>query len=174
MRTLELETPEVEMIIRETRWDYWKPLFERWHYLDAGPMPFGTAFVGFIEDKPVAHLGMSAMVSGKKREARACRMVVLPEWQGAGVGTVFLEALCERELRGEGFVGKPTTTMFHTNHPGLAFVLRRSRKWRQVSTHLYGASRAGKSEAERGKSWGWGRHFRGVQGFRYYGKRGEE
>jgi len=118
-------------------------------------------------------LGMSAMVSGKQREARACRMVVLPEWQGAGVGTVFLEALCERELQGEGFVGFSSTTMFHTNHPGLAFVLRRSGRWRQVSTHLYGASRAGKSQAERGKSWGWGRHFRGVQGFRYGGERFE-
>ena len=137
-------------------------------------MPFGTAFVGFVDGEPVCHLGMSAMVSGRKREARACRMVVLPEWQGAGVGTKFLEALCERELRGEGFVGKPTTTMFHTNHPGMAFVLRRSKRWRQVSIHLYGASRAGISDEERQKSWGWGRHFRAVQGFRYYGEAGVE
>lgn len=169
LEELVLERPEIEVDIRETGWQYWRPLFKRWHYLDLGPMPFSTAFVGFVGDEPVAHVGMSAMVSGKVREARACRLVILPEWQGAGIGTRFLEAVCERELAGDGFVGSPTTTMFHTNHPGMCFVLRRSRRWRQVSTHLYGASRA-----ERDKRWGWGRHFRGVQGFRYYGARGEE
>jgi GNAT superfamily N-acetyltransferase len=155
-------------VVKETKWKYWRSLFERWHYLALGPMPFSTAFVGFVDGEPVAHVGMSAMVTGKgKREARACRLVILPEWQGAGIGTQFLEEVCERELRGEGFVGKPTTTMFHTNHPGMCFVLRRSKKWRQVSTHLHGASQAKVDE-----SWGWGRHFRAVQGFRYYGQKG--
>jgi GNAT superfamily N-acetyltransferase len=171
MNTVVLEKPTLELEIRETGWQFW-PYFVPHHYLDLGPMPFSTAFVGFVDGEPVAHLGMSAMVAGKRRAARACRLVILPEWQGAGVGTRFLDYLCERELKGEGFVGYPTTTYFHTNHPGLCFVLRRSKKWRQVSTHLYGASRAGVSVAERQKAWGWGRHFRAVQGFQYHGQRG--
>ena len=168
-----LRRPEITLEVVETGWDYW-PYFVPHHYLDLGPMPFSTAYTGFVDDEPVCHIGMSAMVSGKKRESRACRMVVLPEWQGAGLGTKFIDAVCERELRGEGFLGKPSTTVFHTNHPGLCFVLRRSPKWRQVSTHLYGGSRAGVDANERGKSWGWGRHFRAVQGFRYYGQAGVE
>jgi len=166
-----LQRPEISLEVVETGWDFW-PYFVPHHYLDLGPMPYATAYTGFVDGEPICHLGMSAMVSGKRREARACRMVVLPEWQGAGVGTKFLDACCERELQGKGFVGKPTTTVFHTNHPGLCFVLRRSKRWRQVSTHLYGASRAGISDEERRKSWGWGRHFRAVQGFRYYGEAG--
>ena len=166
-----LQRPEITLEAVETGWDYW-PYFVPHHYLDLGPMPFSTAYTGFVNDEPVCHIGMSAMVSGKKRESRACRMVVLPEWQGAGLGTKFIDAVCERELRGEGFLGKPSTTVFHTNHPGLCYVLRRSKKWRQVSTHLYGGSNAGKSEKERGKSWEWGRHFRAVQGFRYFGQAG--
>lgn len=168
-----LQRPEISLDVFETGWDFW-PYFLPHHYLDLGPMPFSTAYVGFVDGEPVCHMGMSAMVAGKKRIARACRMVVLPEWQGAGVGTRFIDALCERELRGEGFVGSPVPTVFHTNHPGLCFVLRRSKKWRQVSTHLYGASRAGVKPEERSKSMGWGRHFRAVQGFKYYGQRGVE
>ena len=81
------------------------------------------------------------------------------------MGIPFLEALCERELRGEGFVGKPTTTIIHTNHPALAVSLRRNPKWRQISQALHGGEKARSGV-------GMGGHFRAVQGFRYYGQRG--
>lgn len=160
--------PKVDLVVRETGWKYWHSVFEQHHYLKANPMAFSTAFVGFVGDEPVAHLGMSAMVSGRKREARACRMVVKPEWQGIGIGIPFLEALCERELRGEGFVGKPTTTILHTNHPALAVSLRRNPRWRQISQALHGGLKVA------AKGGGMGGHMRAVQGFRYGGQRYEE
>jgi GNAT superfamily N-acetyltransferase len=162
---LVLEKPAIELVIRETGWDYWASTFERWHYLKLGPMPFSTAYVGFVDDQPVCHLGVSGMVAGGRRCARACRMVVLPEWMSAGVGTSFLDYMAERELQGEGFIGKPVPTYFHTNHPALAFVLRRSPKWRQVSSKLYGDRGSGESLT-------WGHHLRGVQGFKYFGQAG--
>jgi hypothetical protein len=91
-------------------------------------------------------------------------MVVKPEWQGAGIGMQFLEFLCERELRGEGFIGKPTTTIMHSAHPALAVSLRRNPKWRQISQRLYGGKRE--------KVTGMGGHMRAVMGFRYFGQRG--
>lgn len=129
-------------------------------------MPFGTAYVGFVNDEPVVHLGMSGKVSGKLREARACRMVVMPEWQGAGVGMRFLNHLCQRELDGEGFIGSPVTTLFHTAHPGLVAALRRDPKWKQLSAELAGGRR---SKRDTG-AMGWGGHFRAVSGWRYYGE----
>lgn len=128
-------------------------------------MPFGTAYVGFVNDQPVVHLGMSGKVSGKRREARACRMVVMPEWQGAGVGMRFLNHLCQRELEGEGFIGSPTNTLFHTAHPGLVAGLRRDPKWHQLSAQLGGAGTTNKPG-----SLGWGQHFRAVSGWRYHGE----
>jgi GNAT superfamily N-acetyltransferase len=125
-------------------------------------MPFGTAYVGFVGDEPVAHVGMSGKVSGKKREARACRMVVMPEWQGAGVGMRMLNHLCQRELEGGGFIGKKTTTLFHTAHPGLVAALRRDPKWKQVSATL-----AGGQGNKSGMTWGG--HLRAVSGWRYHG-----
>ncbi len=129
-------------------------------------MAFSTAYTGFVDDEPVLFCGMSAMSVGKGvREARACRLVCTREWQGAGLTIPFLEYLTERELRGEGFCGFPTTTILHTAHPALCVTLRRSPKWRQIS---------GKLSADRKKSEGagYGGHMRAVAGFRYFGQAG--
>lgn len=165
---VELERPAIDLVIRETGWAPWNAVFKRHHYLpDAGPMGYSTAYTGFVEHEPVCFIGISGMTIGKGiREARVCRMVTLPEWQGAGVGMRFLEAICERELRGEGFIGKPTTTLMHTAHPALAFTLRRSPRWRQISQRLFG----GRKESITGM----GGHLRAVEGFRYFGQRGVE
>lgn len=160
----------IELDIRETGWKPWRSKFKRHHYLpDAGPMAFSTAFTGFVRDEAVCFIGISGMVVGKgKREARVCRMVTTPEWQGAGVGMAFLEHICERELRGEGFIGKPTTTIMHSAHPALVVSLLRNPKWRAIkgSQRLYGD--------RGGNVTGMGGHLRAVAGFRYYGQAGIE
>ena len=112
-------------------------------------------------------------------DMRPCRLVVMPEWQGAGVGLRFLNAICQRQIEGGNKWGrKVKSVLFHTSHPGLAFALRRMPAWRQVSSVLFGGSK-GKSGASIRKSkdgkgspvpgTGYGGHFRAVQGFRYVG-----
>jgi tRNA(Met) C34 N-acetyltransferase TmcA len=102
-------------------------------------------------------------------EARACRLVVMPEWQGAGVGMRFLNAVCAAWRRGRNRYGRPMLTLFHTSHPGLAAALRRDPLWAQVSARLYGESKA-RSQATLKSSgrgaWqgtGFGGHFRAIQ-----------
>lgn len=102
----------------------------------------------------------------------------MPEWQGAGVGMRFLNAICQLQLEGADgsrLPGRKLHTLFHTSHPGLAAALRRDKKWRQVSANLYGANKARSARSLKrsgsmtgGKS-GFGGHFRAVQGFRYVG-----
>lgn len=161
------QRPDISVEVVQVGWKYW-PHFSDHHYLTAGPMPFGTGFVGFVGQEPVVHIGMSGKTSGKgRREARACRMVVMPEWQGAGVGMKVLNWLCERELQGTGFIGKKATTLMHTAHPGLVFALRRDPRWRQVSAVL-GSSPSSSKTLLPGLNWGG--HFRPVAGFRYGGQ----
>lgn len=163
--------PRFELEIRQTDWRYW-PLFEPHHYLKMPKMVAATNYVGLVEGQLVAHLAVSTRPG--MREARACRLVVMPEWQGAGVGLRFLNAICTAWLRGRNRYKKPMPTLFHTSHPGLCAALRRDPAWVQVSATLHGDNKRrsietlAKSGFSNG-SCGFGGHFRAVQGFRYWG-----
>lgn len=175
--------PRIDVEIRRGGWGLW-PYFSPHHYLKAGPMIGAKVYVAFVDGEPIAHLGVATKnvslgARGQGVEGRACRLVVLPEWQGAGVGMRFLNSVCELQRRGEGVQpGRRMTTVFHTSHPNLAAALRRDPKWRQVSAAMHGANKAAsartmaKSRAsKRGSAIGsgYGGHFRAVQGFRYVG-----
>jgi GNAT superfamily N-acetyltransferase len=171
-----LRRPQLDMSIYQTDWRYWR-LFEPHHYLKLPHMIAATNYVATVDDNLVAHVAVSTRQG--MIEARACRLVVMPEWQGAGVGMRFLNAVCEMWLRGENRYGKPMRTLFHTSHPGLVAALRRDRRWTQVSAHLYGENKQrsrksiATSRTRKGFSSavvGYGGHFRAVQGFRYLGE----
>ena len=173
--------PKFELEIWETDWRYW-PLFEPHHYLKVPRMIAATNYVGTVDGEPVVHMAQSTRPG--LREARGCRLVVMPEWQGAGVGLRFLNAVCQMWLDGDNRFHKPMPTLFHTSHPGLCAALRRMPQWVQVSANLYGGSKK-KSAAAQSRSYdkaggwgggksgsgsGYGGHFRAVQGFRYIGR----
>ncbi|MDL4812792.1 hypothetical protein [Actinomadura opuntiae] len=185
--SLQYRRPRIDVEIREGGWSLW-PYFEPHHYLKVAPMVASRCYVAFIDGDPVAHVAVgtkSVQLKGKRIgvEARACRLVVLPEWQGAGLGMRFLNQVCELQFQGRGRLeGRRMTTLFHTSHPNLAAALRRDKKWRQISGVLHGnhkgrsARSINTSHAKTntkvglGKSAGFGGHFRAVQGFRYYGE----
>ena len=168
--------PKFDLEIWQTDWRFW-PLFEPHHYLKLPKMVAATNYIGTVEDTPVVHVAFSTRPG--LVEARACRLVVLPEWQGAGVGMRFLNAVCEMWRRGENRYNKAMPTLFHTSHPGLAAALRRDPRWKQLSANLYGGNKGrsisslNKSALSKGgevSSGGFGGHFRAVQGFRYLGQ----
>ncbi|WP_264766651.1 GNAT family N-acetyltransferase [Moraxella catarrhalis] len=53
-----------------------------------------TNYVAVVGGELVAHLAVSTLPG--LIEARACRLVVMPEWQGAGIGMRFLNAVCQK------------------------------------------------------------------------------
>ncbi|WP_321914830.1 GNAT family N-acetyltransferase [Paraburkholderia sp. J11-2] len=168
--------PRLELHIHETDWRHW-PEFEPHHYLKLPRMIASTCYVGWIDGAAVAHVAVSTRPG--LVEARACRLVVMPEWQGAGVGMRFLNAVCEAWRGGRNRYGKPMPMLFHTSHPGLAAALRRDPLWTQVSASLCGGDKARSAESIAGSAAragycetvksGYGGHFRAVQGFRYLG-----
>lgn len=168
--------PRIDVDLWQTGWEHW-PVFEPHHYLKLPKMIAATNYVATVGGQLVAHVAVSTRAG--LREARACRLVVMPEWQGAGVGLRFLDAVCERWRQGQNRYHRPMPTLFHTSHPGLASALRRSARWTQVSGRLVGedktrslasmrASAQRQGRASTGA--GYGGHFRAVQGFRYLGE----
>lgn len=167
--------PTIELEIRKTNGSYWR-YFKPHYYLDL-PMPIAAEyFVGTVDGELACHLAVCPWFHLKGY--RATRLVTMPEWQGAGVGTRFLDAIAEYHLQGNGRRNKELPTFFHTSHPQLCAALRRSPKWVQVSAKLYGDNKLKsrksltKSAEKKGDTLlgsGYGGHFRAVQGFKYIG-----
>lgn len=168
--------PPITFDVLETNWRPWKTTFERHHYLKLPNMIGATNYVAEVNGEPVAHVAVSTTTG--LRSGRMCRLVVLPEWQGAGIGTRFIDHIAQRWLDGKNRYGKPMTTIFHTSHPGLAAALRRNRRWLYHGGRLLGESGLDsirtmrESRDRQGKGRGlskYGGHLRAVQGFRYIG-----
>lgn len=168
--------PSIAVDILRTDWGPWR-FFEPHHYLKLPRMIAAYNYVAQIGDTPVAHVAVS-MFSGA-RTARLCRLVVMPEWQGAGVGMRFLEKVAQFWLDGENPYKKKMTGIIHTSHPGLVAALNRSKRWVCVSQQMGGEDRnrslktmlntirkGGKVAAA-----GYGGHLRAVAAFRYVGDR---
>ena len=168
--------PKFNLEIWQTDSRYWR-MFEPHYYLKLPSMIAAQYYVGTVDGEPVAHLAMSPWLQANGM--RASRMVVMPEWQGAGIGIRFLNAICEHHIRGRGKYGdRVRAVYFHTSHPGLCSALRRGREWRQVSSAVFGNNKLKSGASMRPKSKtgsggditaGYGGHFRAVQGFKYVG-----
>lgn len=165
--------PKFELQIWKTNGSYWG-MFEPHHYLKLPRMVAAEYFVGTVDGEPVCHLAASPALQANG--VRACRMVVMPEWQGAGIGVRFLNNICQWYVDGNSkYGGRVKVVYFHTSHPGLVSALRRDKKWVQASASLYGGNKAAQkirhAKNLHGPISGYGGHFRAVQGFRYLGAR---
>lgn len=172
------QRPRLSLEVYKVKGSVFPRLFKRHYYLDL-PMPVAAEyFVGVIDGEPVCHLAVAPLFTAGAY--RATRLVVMPEWQGIGVGTRFLSAICEYHKQGFGRCGKPLPVFFHTSHPQLCGALRHSRKWKQTAASLYGANKTRshsslvRSAVKKGQSnratGGYGGHFRAVQAFKYIGE----
>jgi tRNA(Met) C34 N-acetyltransferase TmcA len=142
--------------------------------------PAAEYFVGTVNGELVCHLAVCPFFTAKAY--RATRLVVMPEWQGAGVGTKFLELICEYHKNGFGRCEKKYPTLFHTSHPQLIGYLKGSKKWVLKSQQMFGVNKVKsgktimkaqikKSDGMRIGGGGYGGHFRSVQGFKYIGEK---
>jgi energy-coupling factor transporter ATP-binding protein EcfA2 len=163
--------PRIQLEIRQVDGRAWR-LFEPHHYLKLPRMFAARYFVGLVEGEPVAHVALSPKL--EVQGVRACRLVVMPEWQGAGIGLRFLEAVVRNELAGRGRYGERVRRVyFHTSHPGLNAALHRSPGWERTSANLVGSYKPASAASIQAKvnagfkaGSGWGGHFRAVTGWR--------
>lgn len=167
-----LQRPKFDLQVWETDSRYWH-LFEPHHYLKLPKMVAATYYVGTVDGELVCHVATSPRF--EIDHMRACRLVVMPEWQGAGAGLRFLDNVCQRQLEGGNKWGRKVKgVLFHTSHPGLVSALKRSPKWRQTSAVLYGGNKRKSAKTIRASQTcvadsGYGGHFRAVQGFTFKG-----
>ena len=154
------QRPKFELEIYKVNRNYWRH-FKYHYYLDLPYPPAAEYFIGVVDGVLACHVAVAPMFNNGAY--RATRLVVMPEWQGAGVGTKFLEYICEYHKLGNGRRSRKLPTLFHTSHPQLIGYLNYSKKWVLKSKQL---------GANKGKRLHPG-HFRAVQGFKYIGSKNE-
>ncbi|WP_428950973.1 GNAT family N-acetyltransferase [Streptomyces sp. cg35] len=116
--------PTVTVDVRKVDASLWK-VFRVHHYLSAN-MPAGDCYGAFVGDECVA-FGVVAHFphpSPKARRIRRLRrLVVMPDWQGLGIGTRFEEHLADL------YVAKGYRFRSVTTHPGLIRYYLKSKRW---------------------------------------------
>jgi energy-coupling factor transporter ATP-binding protein EcfA2 len=163
--------PRIQLDIFKADGTLW-PLFEPHHYLKVPRMIAAEYYIGAVDGELVSHIAVApALHYGGMR---ACRMVVMPEWQGAGVGMRFLNEVTRLQFTASNkYHERVRQVNFHTSHPGLAAALRRDKHWEQNSSWLGGKNAKhcfrgtmNRGEGGVGMMAKYGGHFRAVQGFR--------
>ena len=171
------QRPKINLDIWQVDRSYWK-FYKPHYYLDLPEPVAAMHFIGTVDGELACHIVVAPRF--ESHSYRATRLVTMPEWQGAGVGSKFLNFIAQYHLDGNGRGGHKYVTYFHTSHPQLCAYLRHSQKWVQVSAVLYGGNKKKSGESiirsqKRKKSKlicgaGYGGHFRAVQGFKYIGE----
>lgn len=177
VRGLLRQRPKINLDIWQVDSSYWK-FYKPHYYLDLPEPVAAMHFIGTVDGELACHIVVAPRF--EVHGYRATRLVTMPEWQGAGVGSKFLNFIAQYHLDGNGRGGHKYVTYFHTSHPQLCAYLRHSQKWVQVSAVLYGSNKKKSGESiirsqKRKKSklicsTGYGGHFRAVQGFKYIGE----
>jgi GNAT superfamily N-acetyltransferase len=121
-----LRTP-LQLQIFRTSTDYWG-MFAKYHYLTGQINKASTCYLALIDEKPVGFLAILPFPSGTiKNAVRGHRLVVLPKYQGFGIGVRLIEAVAQTYIdQDKRFFGK-------TAHPRLGEQRERSPKWKPTS-----------------------------------------
>lgn len=171
------QRPEIKLDIWQVDSHYWQ-FYKKHYYLDLPEPVAAQHFIGTVDGELACHMVVAPRFEIKGY--RGTRLVTMPEWQGAGVGSRFLNFIAQYHLDGNGRKNKKYPLYFHTSHPQLCGYLRHSKKWTQVSAVLYGGNKTKSaksikaSQQKKGKKGigvGYGGHFRAVQGFKYIGEK---
>lgn len=120
--------PTMDLEIVRTTYQAWK-WFAPHHYLTATLHKAARCFVGLVEGRPAAFMGVMHMPHPRRKDlVHGSRMVVMPDFQGLGFGTtVFVETIAAiAKANGKAFCA-------HGAHPALIKAWARSPLWRMTS-----------------------------------------
>jgi len=155
-----LQRPRLRLRVRRVRQRLW-PRFARHHYLSGGLSTAATCYAAFADSvqsskfnvqscediptlnfepgtlnlsRPIAFCAVLATL-GWKRTKRITRLVVLPEFQGLGIGPRLAETVAAAE------VAKGNRVTITASHPSVLAWCSRSPRWRYLGLKKTGSTR---------------------------------
>lgn len=158
-----LQRPRLHIEIRRCGRKVWRS-FERHHYLSA-QLPGGDYYCGLLDNIPIAFAGIT-QVAGFAGYKRFSRIVVLPDYQGIGIGGKFRDAVAQIAAHR----GNCRRLSLISSHPAMIRSCQASGKWKLKAVTCSNGSAGLK---QRGVNAGAG-HVRRICSFVYvYGFNGE-
>lgn len=105
-------------------------MFKDHHYLDGNINKAARCYIGVWNDKIVAFGAVLTLPNGNLKNAwRAHRTVVLPDFQGMGIGVRFSDAIAQIHIdQGHRFFSR-------TAHPRMIYYRESSPLWKPTSKH---------------------------------------
>jgi len=129
--------PEIKFeIYQTTDKSIWK-MFAKHHYLSHSHNNAANVFIATVNDEIAGFLSVLPQPGKLQRQKRVHRLVILPDYQGAGIGIKFLNEV--------GYLFKKDKWIFriNTTAPSLINALKKSNKW---NCHHFGRHNCGKND----------------------------
>jgi GNAT superfamily N-acetyltransferase len=123
--------PPIKLHIHHCNRALW-PMFARHHYLSGSLAPTARCFAALWNNEPVAFCATLPLI-GRRDHWRITRLVVLPDYQGVGIGMHLAEAVAQLH-RAEG-----RRINITASHPAVLTHCRRSPRWRLVQLRRTGS-----------------------------------
>ena len=119
-----LHRPPITVEVRRTDKNSWRA-FSHHHYLSHDLHPTARCYLGIVQGEPAAFVA-TLPTMGVTGARRVHRLVVLPDYQGIGIGTRVLAAVADHE-------SKTHRLTIRTSHTALIRALERSTQWKCIS-----------------------------------------
>ena len=121
----------IEIEYRSGCYGDWQ-LFKQYHYLSSNLFTASTITLALVDSEPVAFIAVTFQMgkSDRGHKRRIHRLVVLPEWQGLGIGSKLLDHVAEAESASHAEL------YIKTSHPAMGRHLELSPKWLPTAHNL--------------------------------------
>jgi len=119
--------PTVELQVFRCRYETWN-LFKQHHYLTEDLNKASKCFVFIWNDKPIGFVAILPFPNGAFKDAfRVSRLVILPDFQGMGIGLKILNYISQLYLNDN------KTMYMRTSNPALYLGLKKNKDWNETS-----------------------------------------
>ena len=115
--------PQVNVEVIWAKYEAWS-VFSKHHYLSDSLNKSAQIYVGLVNDEPAIMTAILPLINANVKNARRIsRTVVLPDYQGIGLGNKFVDMVCA------GLKAQGLDTYTTTSHPARVRALNRSKNW---------------------------------------------
>jgi len=115
--------PQINCEVIWAKYEAWS-LFSKHHYLSESLNKSAQIYVGLVEGQPAVMTAILPLINANVKNARRIsRTVVLPDYQGIGIGGRFVDMVCA------GLKAQGLDTYTTTSHPARVRALNRSKNW---------------------------------------------